>query len=98
LGTALLPLHDALPIFSAEEAPRLTPFVKLAEYLGSFAGQLTETAIKGIRIEFEGEVSALNTRPMVAAALNGVLTPLLGGNVNMVDRKSTRLNSSHVKI
>src|SRR5690606_19048714 len=70
------------PSISAEEAPRLTPFVKLAEYLGSFAGQLTETAIKGIRIEFEGEVSALNTRPMVAAALNGVLTPLLGGNVN----------------
>src|SRR6185437_10840129 len=27
---------------SAEEAPRLTPFVKLAEALGSFAGQLTE--------------------------------------------------------
>jgi len=72
------------PSISAEEAPRLTPFVKLAEHLGSFAGQLTETAIKGIRIEFEGDVSALNTRPMVAAALNGVLTPLLGGNVNMV--------------
>ena len=71
------------PSISAEEAPKLTPFVKLAELLGSFAGQLTETAIKGIRIEFEGEVSALNTRPMVAAALNGVLKPLLG-DVNMV--------------
>lgn len=71
------------PSITAEEAPRLTPFVKLAELLGSFAGQLTETAIKEVRIEFEGEVSALNTRPMVAAALNGVLKPLLG-NVNMV--------------
>lgn len=71
------------PSISAEEAPRLTPFVKLADLLGSFAGQLTETAIKGIRIEFEGDVSALNTKPMVAAALNGVLKPLLG-DVNMV--------------
>lgn len=71
------------PSITAEEAPRLTPFVKLAELMGSFAGQLTETAIKAIRIEFEGEVSALNTRPMVAAALNGVLKPLLG-EVNMV--------------
>ncbi|HWJ86944.1 MAG TPA: phosphoglycerate dehydrogenase [Pelagibacterium sp.] len=71
------------PSISAEEAPRLTPFVKLSELLGSFAGQLTETGIKGIRIEFEGDVSALNTRPMVAAALNGVLKPLLG-DVNMV--------------
>ncbi|WP_116654811.1 phosphoglycerate dehydrogenase [Pelagibacterium sediminicola] len=71
------------PSISAEEAPRLTPFVKLAELLGSFAGQLTETAIKGVRIEFEGDVAELNTRPMVAAALNGVLKPLLG-DVNMV--------------
>jgi D-3-phosphoglycerate dehydrogenase / 2-oxoglutarate reductase len=71
------------PSITAEEAPRLTPFVKLAEMLGSFAGQLTETAIKGIRIEFEGDVAQLNTRPMVAAALNGVLKPLLG-DVNMV--------------
>jgi len=71
------------PSISAEEAPRLTPFIKLAEVLGSFAGQLTETAIKGIKIEFEGDVAAMNTRPMVAAALNGVLKPMMG-EVNMV--------------
>jgi D-3-phosphoglycerate dehydrogenase len=71
------------PSISAEEAPRLTPFVKLAEMLGSFAGQLTESAITGIRIEYEGAVSGLNTKPMTAAAINGVLKPLLG-DVNMV--------------
>ncbi len=72
------------PSISAEEAPKLTPFVKLAEVLGSFAGQLTETAINGLRIEYEGEVATLNTRPMTAAALTGVLKPLLGEEVNMV--------------
>jgi len=71
------------PSITAEEAPKLTPFVKLAEVLGSFAGQLTESGIKGIRIEYEGDVAELNTRPMTAAALNGVLKPLLG-DVNMV--------------
>jgi len=71
------------PSISAEEAPRLTPFVKLAEALGSFAGQLTEAPITGIRIEFEGAVSSLNTRPMVAAALAAVLKPSLQ-DVNMV--------------
>ena len=71
------------PSISAEEAPRLTPFVKLAEVLGSFAGQLTETPIKGIRIEFEGDVAQLNTKPMMAAALAGVLKPRCG-DVNMV--------------
>ena len=71
------------PSISAEEAPRLTPFVNLSEMLGSFAGQLTETAITGIRIEFEGDVASLNTKPMTAAAITGVLKPLLG-DVNMV--------------
>lgn len=71
------------PSISAEEAPRLTPFVTLAEMLGSFAGQLTETAITGIRIEYEGDVADLNTKPMTAAAVTGVLKPLLG-DVNMV--------------
>lgn len=71
------------PSISAEEAPRLTPFVKLAEMLGSFAGQLTETAITGIKIEYEGDVAELNTKPMTATAITGVLKPLLG-DVNMV--------------
>ncbi len=45
------------PNITAEEAPRLTPWVKLAEQLGSFAGQLTETSIKGVRLEYSGEVA-----------------------------------------
>ncbi len=36
-----------MPSISAEEATRLTPFVRLAEQLGSFAGQLTETVHQG---------------------------------------------------
>jgi D-3-phosphoglycerate dehydrogenase len=71
------------PSISAEEAPQLTPWVKLAEALGSFAGQLTQDAIKGIRIEYEGNVAVLNTKPMTAAALNGVLKPQMQ-DVNMV--------------
>src|SRR6266550_994804 len=34
------------PSITAEEAPRLRPFITLAEKLGSFAGQLTETGLK----------------------------------------------------
>ncbi|HTN62436.1 MAG TPA: phosphoglycerate dehydrogenase [Devosia sp.] len=71
------------PSISAEEAPRLSPFIKLAEVLGSFAGQLTETSLTGIRIEFEGAVAAMNTRPMVAAALSAVMKPMME-EVNMV--------------
>ncbi|MCF6302544.1 MAG: phosphoglycerate dehydrogenase [Devosiaceae bacterium] len=71
------------PSISAEEAPRLTPFIKLAEMLGSFAGQLTQTGITGVKIEYEGDVAQMNVKPMSAAALTGLLRPLLG-EVNMV--------------
>ncbi len=71
------------PSITAEEAPRMRPFVRLAELLGSFAGQLTQTNIKGVRIEYAGDVAGLNTKAMTQAALAGVLRPLLG-TVNMV--------------
>jgi D-3-phosphoglycerate dehydrogenase len=76
------------PNITAEEAPRLRPWVKLAEQLGLFAGQLTETSIKGIRLEYSGEVASLNTKPLTAAALAGVLRPLLS-DVNMVSAGSS---------
>jgi D-3-phosphoglycerate dehydrogenase len=57
--------------------------MKLAENLGSFAGQLTETGVKSVSIEFEGHVACLNTRPLVSAVLTGLLAPMLN-SVNMV--------------
>jgi D-3-phosphoglycerate dehydrogenase len=72
------------PSISAEEAPRIRPFVALAEKLGSFLGQLTEAPIKGIRVEYEGAVAELNTRALNAAAIAGVLRPHLA-EINMVN-------------
>lgn len=71
------------PSISAEEAPKLKPFVKLAEQLGSFAGQLTESGLKGIRLEYAGDVAEMNTRALTAAAMSGVLRPILQ-DANMV--------------
>ena len=72
-----------MPSISADEAPRLRPFVALAEKLGSFAGQLTDSPVTGVVIEYAGEVGEMNTRALTAAALAGVLQPMLG-TVNMV--------------
>jgi D-3-phosphoglycerate dehydrogenase len=71
------------PSVTAEEAPRLKPFVALAEKLGAMAGQMIDFDIKSVEITYEGDVSALNTKPMTAAALSGVLRPMLA-EVNMV--------------
>jgi D-3-phosphoglycerate dehydrogenase len=72
-----------MPSISAEEAPRLTPFVQLAEQLGSFAGQLTETGVRKVCVEYEGVVADMNVKALTAAALTGLLRPLLQ-SVNMV--------------
>ncbi len=71
------------PSISAEEAPKLKPFVALAEKLGSFAGQLTETGISKVQITYEGQVAGMNTKALTSAALSGLLKPMLG-DVNVV--------------
>ena len=71
------------PSISAEEAPKLKPFVALAEKLGSFAGQLTDTGLSKVQIAFEGAVAQMNTRALTSAALAGLLRPMLG-DVNVV--------------
>lgn len=71
------------PSITAEEAPKLKPFVELADKLGSFAGQLTETGISKVQIAYEGAVAQMNTRALTSAALAGLLRPMLG-DVNVV--------------
>src|SRR5262245_22775333 len=71
------------PSVTAEEAPRLKPFVAVAEKLGALAGQMVDFGVKAIDIAFEGEVAKLNVKPLSAAALAGVMRPMLA-EVNMV--------------
>ena len=71
------------PSITAEEAPKLKPFIALAEKLGSFAGQLTETGVKKLTITYEGEVAELKTKALTSAAIAGFLRPMLS-EVNVV--------------
>jgi D-3-phosphoglycerate dehydrogenase len=71
------------PSISAEEAPKLRPFIALAEKLGSFAGQLTETGLSKVQISYEGAVAQMNTKALTSAAVAGLLRPMLQ-DVNVV--------------
>jgi D-3-phosphoglycerate dehydrogenase len=71
------------PSITAEEAPRLKPFIALAEKLGSFAGQLTEEPIKEAHITYEGAVAQMKIKALTSAVLAGLLRPMLG-EVNVV--------------
>jgi D-3-phosphoglycerate dehydrogenase / 2-oxoglutarate reductase len=71
------------PSITAEEAPKLKPFVALAEKLGSFAGQLTETGLSKVQIAYEGQVAGMNTKALTSAAIAGLLRPMLQ-DINVV--------------
>ena len=73
-----------MPSITAEDAKRLGPWISLAEKLGAFAGQLTESSIKSVEIVYEGAVADFNLRALTQAALAGLLRPVLS-DVNMVN-------------
>ena len=73
-----------MPSISAEEAQKVRPWIALAERLGAFAGQLTETSIESVEILYEGNAAALNTRALTQAAIMGLLKSALA-EVNMVN-------------
>jgi len=82
-------LHGAIsnavnfPSITAEEAPKLRPFIELAEKLGSFAGQLTETGIHKVHLIYEGAVAQMKTKALTSSAVAGLLRPMLE-DVNVV--------------
>ena len=73
-----------MPSVSAEDAPKLTPYMRLAEQIGSLAGQVTESGLQSVTIEYEGQAAELNTRPLTACVLKGLLSPVME-SVNMIN-------------
>jgi D-3-phosphoglycerate dehydrogenase len=69
---------------SAEDAPKLRPYMVLAGQLGSFAGQLTEHGLTSVSISYEGQVADLNTKPLTATILEGLFKPFVE-TVNLVN-------------
>ena len=73
-----------MPSLSAEEAPKLKPYMALAEGLGSLVGQLAHGNLTKISIEREGAASELNGKPITGAVLAGFMRRY-SDTVNMVN-------------
>src|SRR3970282_247111 len=58
---------------SAELLPTLKPFLDLCEKLGAFHGQLLDSPVKELRVEYLGEVGKLSTAPLTISVLKGLL-------------------------
>ena len=72
-----------MPSVTAEEAKVMGPWLKLADHLGAFAGQLTDEPIERIDIVYNGSASALNLDAMNCAVIAGVMKAV-NPDVNMV--------------
>ncbi|NBC37446.1 phosphoglycerate dehydrogenase [Novosphingobium sp. FSY-8] len=73
-----------MPSLSAEEAPKLKPYMALAEKLGSLVGQLAHDNLTKIAIEVEGAAAQLNPKPITGAVLAGLMK-VYSQTVNMVN-------------
>jgi D-3-phosphoglycerate dehydrogenase / 2-oxoglutarate reductase len=73
-----------MPSLSAEEAPKLKPYMALAENLGSLVGQLAHDNLTKISIEVEGAAAQLNIKPITGAVLCGLMRRY-SDTVNMVN-------------
>ena len=62
-----------MPSLSAEEAPKLRPYMALAEKLGSLVGQLAHGNLTRISVEREGAAAELSGKPITAAVLAGIM-------------------------
>ena len=73
-----------VPSLSAEEAPRLRPYMALAEKLGRLVGQIAGAEIRSVDIEVEGHAAELNIKPVTGAVLAGLMGTW-SDTVNMVN-------------
>ncbi|MFT6271192.1 MAG: D-3-phosphoglycerate dehydrogenase [Dinoroseobacter sp.] len=72
-----------MPSVTAEEAAIMGPWVKLAEHLGAFVGQLTSEPILEVSVLYNGSVSKMNLEALNCAAIAGLMQ-VTNPDVNMV--------------
>ncbi len=81
-GTVLNAVNT--PSVAPEDMAKLGPYLTLAQQIGSFAGQIAAGRIHGVTVAYEGQASALDSRLLTAAALQGLLAPRLD-DINIVN-------------
>jgi D-3-phosphoglycerate dehydrogenase len=74
-----------VPSISTELLDSLRPYIALAEMLGSFQAQLYARELQEVRLEYAGAVTSFPTEPLTTAALKGLLTPMVGPEVNYIN-------------
>jgi len=68
--------------------PKVLPFMPVAEMLASFAFQMVDGPVKRVEVSCYGEIATLDTRMVTTSALIGVLSNIIGEQVNIINASS----------
>ncbi len=74
-----------MPSLDAQTLKVLQPYIVLGERLGSLGVQLSGGQVDEVRVTYVGEVTSHDTSPVTLSILKGILTPMVGENVNYVN-------------
>jgi D-3-phosphoglycerate dehydrogenase len=75
------------PSVSFEEYKRIGPFLRLGENLGSFISQICDGRLNEVGIRYYGETVDINTHLIASSIIMGVLEPILGDGVNLINAR-----------
>ena len=75
------------PSVSFDEYKKIGPFLQLGENLGSFLSQICEGRMNEVGIRYYGEVFETNTQLIASSIVLGILKPILGDNVNLINAR-----------
>jgi D-3-phosphoglycerate dehydrogenase len=73
------------PQVPPETLRTLRPYLALGERLGTFLGQYARGRMESLSVSYQGQVAAYPVSPITNAVLVGILGPIVGEMVNMVN-------------
>jgi D-3-phosphoglycerate dehydrogenase len=82
-----LPARSAvnIPGLYPDVLEKLKPYLRLAETLGTLVGQLAGGRVESFTVRLQGELAINDSKPLVIAALKGLLSQALRERVNYVN-------------
>ncbi|MDN5365454.1 MAG: D-3-phosphoglycerate dehydrogenase / 2-oxoglutarate reductase [Thermacetogenium sp.] len=81
----IVPNTVNLPCLLGEEIDTMRPFLELAEYLGRLYYQLEKVPAERVELIYNGEIARKETGILTLAFLKGLLSPVMGDQVNLVN-------------
>ncbi len=74
-----------MPSLDPKVLEELKPYLTLVEKIGSFHSQLAESYIKKIEVEYCGDITKYDTKPLTLSLVKGILSKGMSESVNYVN-------------